>query len=351
MLLAGTLETKFDNVFDFVCFYQVAQSKVGGDAKGPTETEAPERTNFASNAGNKPLTGMQSVKNNDGTPTELDSGGRNSIPQELTPENITANMGGPMENVLQKSNKNVKQIKHKKRYKMHRHAQTKKKSKKYSRDSRVKYKNVDKHLIKRGNKRTQTTKRSDWAERSSYQGPISNQLESVLNAKATREVSYSNDMPGFVQRKRSYPSESRRSRIEDSEMNYDYDYDDSYDENSGVAHEHIRSKQKTPQRAAKIKKRKINKKLKIATSRKSSSRHRTPSKLSKETGMRNTERNRTMVKQAAKYEAPVRKFNFFGRSASNTTKANQGNLKILIGISVFINVFYDCFYNSYLRED
>ena len=322
------------------------QRKADGDAKGSTETEAPERTTFASNAGNKPLTGMQSVKNSDRVSAELGSGSRNSIPQELTPENITANVGGPMENFLDKSNKNAKQIKHKKRYKMHRHTRGKKKSKKYNRETRVKYKNVDKHLIKRGNKRTQTTKRSDshWPERSLYQGPISNQLESVLNAKATREVSYSNDKPSSVQRKRSYPSESRRPRIEDSESNYDYDYDDSFDENSGVARDYIRSKQRAPQRVSKIKKRKTNEKLKIATSRKSSSRHRTPSKLTKKTGTRNTERNRTMVKQRAKYEAPVRKFNFFGKSTSNlqpgnTTRVNQGSLENFLLIFLLLSMF------------
>ena len=322
-----------------VSIYQATQNKVDQDTKEPdgNSAGAPERTTLASNADNKPLTGVQSASNKGGISTDLGSGSRALIPQGLTPENITANIGWPMDNALQKGSKTGKQTKHqKKRFKMHRHTRVKKKSKNYNGESRVKYKNVDKHLIKRGNKRTHTTKRSDshLAERSSYQAPISNQLESVLNAKATREASYSNDTPNPVQRKRSYPSESRKSRMETSENDYDYDYDDSYDENSGVENDYTRGKHRNPQKIVRTKKRKANKKLKVAASRKSSSRHRTSPKLGKEATLRSTQRNRTMVKQAARYEAPVRKFKFFGTSRNyvrtdNTTGVNQGKLLIV----------------------
>ena len=274
------------------------------------------------------------------------------IPQELTPETITANMGRPMENALQKNKKNSKQVRHKKRYRMHRHTQQKNKSRRYSKDSKVIYKNVDKHLIKRGNKRTHTTKRSDgrFAERSSYQAPISNQLESVLNAKATREVSYSREKSNSVQRKRSYPSESRRSQIDDSVDNYDYDYDGSYDETSGAANDYVRGNHRNSQRTIKTKRRKSSKKSRAASSRSSYVKHRMTSKLSKETtAARSTKGNRTMVKQTAKYEAPVRKFKFYGASrnyirANNTAVVNQGRVLIryIFHYCIVARIFIPC---------
>ena len=293
---------------------------------------------FASNAGNQPHSGVQSVNSRNGTSTGLGSGSRAMIPQELTPETITANIGRPMDNALQKNKKNSKHVRHKKRYRMHRHTQAKNKSKTYSKDNKVMYKNVDKHLIKRGNKRTHTTKRSDgrFAERSSYQAPVSNQLESVLNAKATREVSYSREKSNSVQRKRSYPSESRRSQIDDSVDNYDYDYGGSYDETSGAANAYARGKHRSSQRTIKTKRRKSYKKQRAASSRSSYAKHRMTSKLSKETTTaRNTKGNRTMVKQTAKYEAPVRKFKFYGASrnylrANNTAVVSQGRISIEI---------------------
>ena len=255
------------------------------------------------------------------------------IPQELTPESITANIGRPMEKILYKNKKSAKQIKHKKRYKMHRHTQRSKKVNKYkaNKETRVKYRNVNKHLIKRGNKRTQTTKRSDnhWAERSSYEAPISKQLESVLNAKATRDFPYSNEKSNTMQRKRSYPPETRRSHIEDSDFNYDYDYDDTSDENSGNSKDFVSKKQISAPKVAKNKKRKTNKKAKTV-SRKSSSKHRMQSKTNKEMASYNTIGNKTMMKQKPKYEAPVRKFKFFGVAKSdihtdNKTLLSTGN--------------------------
>ena len=50
---------------------------------------APERMTLASNANNKPLTGMQLASNKDGISIDLGSESRALIPQGLTPEYIT----------------------------------------------------------------------------------------------------------------------------------------------------------------------------------------------------------------------------------------------------------------------
>lgn len=307
---------------NFVNIFQVTQ----GDA---VEAGVGKWTVAASNTGNGTEERPQKYEGDQEVDASTDpgSGSRNMIPQELTPEMITATIGGPMEKILYKNNKSTKNIKHRKRYKMHKH--THKKFKKNKKGK--KYVNVDKHLIKRGNKRTKTTKRSDIhrAERSSYQAPISKQLESVLNAQATQDFSYSNKQSNAAQWKRSYPAETRRSNIDESDINYDYDYDDSSDETSGAANDYSRTKQMSTQKVRKTKRKKTDKR--VTSTRKRLPKHRLATKQKKQgTGYNYLSTgNKTMTKSKAKYEAPVRKFKFFGVARNdvqteNKTVFNQG---------------------------
>ena len=307
---------------------KVTQDESSGKMNGRGSTsddETPDGITSAMNANGVATEERYSGEIKTKLQTDFGSGSRNMIPQELTPESITANIGRPMEKFLFKNTKNAKNTQHKKRYRMHKHAHKDK-----SRDT-VKYKNVDKHLIKRGSKRDQAGRGSNRIERSSYHAPISKQLESILNAKATQDEPYSKSTS--VQRKRSYPAETRRSHIEESDFNNDYDYDDSSDETSGVTNENFHSKQNTALKVAKPKRKKANKK---ASMRKNSSKHRVPSRLRKQGASHNSVSvgNRTMVREKERFEAPVRKFKFFGVprndiQSDNKTGYNQGIFRFM----------------------
>lgn len=288
----------------------------------------------------------QSFTNND---KELEgsadsgSGGRNKIPQEQTVESISSNVGPIADNTLHNNNRKIKHAKSKKRYKTHTHSRTSHKTPKHKlktrKNTRVRYTNVDKTLIKRGkdNAVFEQTHKEDLNR--GYEAPISNQLESVLNVNTARHKSsvYSKSSG---HRKRSNSAENRRSHAEedDSDDDEDDDSSDSYNE-----HKTWSKNARNPAQSVKNKKKKQSRKSKNINLKKSSSKHRNSFRSYKQNSQTSPVRspyarvNRTMPTKAARFEAPVRKFKFFGVPKNemqlqneNATAENPGKLKISV---------------------
>ena len=273
--------------------------------------------------------------------TDSGSGGRNKIPQEQTPESISSNVGPIAGNTLQ-NNKKIKHVKSKKRYKTHTHARTSHKTPKHKlktrKNTRVRYTNVDKTLIKRGKDNAILEQPHKEDLNRGYEAPISNQLESVLNVNtALHKSSVYSKSSGH--RKRSNSAENRRSHAEEDDGDDDEDDDntDNYNERKTWS-----KSARNPIQSVKSKKRKQNRKSKNINLKKSSSKRRNSLKNYKQNSQTPSFRlpyahvNRTMPTKTARFEAPVRKFKFFGVPKNemqlpneNSTAENPGNVQKL----------------------
>ena len=288
----------------------------------------------------------QSFTNNDKElegSADLGSGGRNKIPQEQTTESISSNVGPVADNTLQSNNKKIKHAKSKKRYKTHTHSRTSHKTPKHKlkkgKNMRVRYTNVDKTLIKRGKDNSILEQPHKEDLNRGYEAPISNQLESVLNVNTAQHKSsvYSKSSG---HRKRSNSAENRRSHAEDDDADDDEDDNnsDSYNERKAWS-KNVRN----PTQSMKNKKKKQNRKSKNINLKKLSSKRRNSFRSYKQNSQMSSFRspyarvNRTMPTKAARFEAPVRKFKFFGVPKNemqlqneNATAENPGMMKGLI---------------------
>eukprot|EP00794_Sanderia_malayensis_P018138 gene18138-19948_t len=124
---------------------------------------------------------------------------RSFIPQEQTPESITAYTGGPPDHTnLRKAHKKINHHheKSKIKYRLHSHGHKHKKTSNTKGNLQGRYVNVNKHLIKRYRGKSPSARRQSplyqhlLTKGTRLEGPISNQMESVLNANAAKSPIY-----------------------------------------------------------------------------------------------------------------------------------------------------------------
>ncbi|XP_065070511.1 uncharacterized protein LOC135695368 isoform X1 [Rhopilema esculentum] len=312
---------------------------IGSATAAKTETRTDAQSSFEQNQAHAQQQTNAKITEEKDAVTDAGSGARNMVPQEQTPESITANIEMPAEAIVHKSSKKVKHTKSKKRYKTHRHSRTANKSSKHTnkqqKETRVRYKNVDKHLIRKFNKHDVTVPGNElsWTQGSSYEAPISKQLQSVLSAKVARETAFSKVKSNH--RKRSFTTENRRSNIEHAafddydDYGYDYTNDDSGDESSGkIANSRGHDNRRVTGQFSKGKKKRVSKKLK--NSKTTFAKRKNALSSSKQNGQAVAKiGNKTMPTKPAKYEAPVRKFKFFGAPRQNVEVNNTTAVPIL----------------------
>ena len=237
---------------------------------------------------------------------------RKSIPQEQSPESISANSGSTSDSRIRAKN-GKKNPQAKKRYRMHAHTRNTHRSSRNRnsgmKSSHARYSNVDKHLIKR-NKNKHSGQGQGMAEELAYEGPVSNAMESVLSVDAVEPASvYSRS--GVSHRKRKTNAGSRVSYDNTANTDEGSSEDASGETTASVKNEQLKLHSK--------KHKSVHRKTK---SRKLNAKHQYNSRASKaknsNTGYHSASLgSRAMPTKTAKYERGSKKFSLYLASHLN----------------------------------